>query len=170
MGPARALPVIGQFTGKLAQGDRTTLQEMYVVEKLHKPLLGRPAIEALGLLARVRSVKQEKLIECFPQLFQRLERMQGEYSIQLKEGAVPFALTAPRRVVIPLMESVKAELQRIEKLGVISRIESPTDWCAGMVVVPKPNKHVRICVNLTKLNENVRRERHYQLWSKPWPR
>ena len=58
------------------------------------------------------------------------------------------------------MESVKAELQRMEKMGVISRIESPTDWCAGMVVVPKPNKRVRICVDLTKLNENVRRERH----------
>ena len=120
----RALPVIGQFTGKLALGDRTILQEMYVVEKLHKPLIGMPAIEALGLLARVRSVKQEKPIECLPQLFQGLGRMQGE------------------------------------KLGVISRIESPTDWCAGMVMVPKPNKHVRICVDLTKLNENVRRERH----------
>ena len=155
-----ALPVIGKFTGKLTLGDRTTLQEVYVVEKLHKPLLGRPAIEALGLLARVRSVNQEKPIECFPQLFQGLGRMQGEYSIQLKEGAVPFALTAPRRVAIPLMESVKAELQRMEKMGVISRIESPTDWCAGMVVVPKPNKRVRICVDLTKLNENVRRERH----------
>ena len=167
----RALPVIGQFTGKLALGDRTTLQEMYVVEKLHKPLLGRPAIEALGLLARVRSVKQEKPIECFPQLFQGLGRLQGEYSIQLKEGAVQFAQTAPRRVAIPLTESVRAELQRMEKLGVISRIESPTDWCAGMVVVPKPNKRVRICVDLTKLNENVRRERHlHQLWSKPWHR
>jgi len=58
------------------------------------------------------------------------------------------------------MDSVKAELQRMDKLGVISRIKKPTDWCAGMVVMPKPNKHVQICVDLTKLNENVRRERH----------
>ena len=157
--PLRVLPLIGQFTGKLALEDRKTLQEVYVVDKLHKPLLGRPAIEAMGLLG-VRSVNQEKPIEHFPQLFQGLGRMQGEYSIQLKEGAVPFALTAPGRVAIPLMESVKAEFQRMEKLGLISQIESPTDWCAGMVVVPKPNKRVRICVDLTKLNENVLRERH----------
>ena len=84
--------------------------------------------------------------------------MEGEYTIQLKEGAVPFALTNPRRVAIPLMDSVIAELQRMEKLEVISRIDEPTDWCAGMVVVPKANKQVRICVDLTKLNENVRRE------------
>ena len=53
------------------------------------------------------------------------------------------------------MESVKAELENMEELGVISRIEELTDWCAGMVVVPKSNKRVRICVDVTKLNENV---------------
>ena len=48
----------------------------------------------------------------------------------------------------------------METLGVISKVLDPTDWCAGMVVVMKPNNRVRICVDLTKLNENVRRERH----------
>ena len=33
-------------------------------------------------------------------------------------------------------------------------------WCVGIVVVPKPNGRVRICVDLTKLNESVLRERH----------
>jgi hypothetical protein len=48
----------------------------------------------------------------------------------------------------------------MEGLGVISRIEEPTDWCAGMVVVPKADGGVRICVDLTKLNRYVKRERH----------
>ena len=48
----------------------------------------------------------------------------------------------------------------METLGVISKIDEPTDWCSGMVVVPKANGDVRICVDLTKLNESVRRERH----------
>ena len=110
------LPAKGQFTGRLRREDRTTHQEVYVVDQLHKPLLGRPAIEALGLLARIRSVREEtSQAERFPQLFEGLGRMQGEYSNQLKEGAVPFALA---------------------------------------------NKRVRICVDLTKLNENICRERH----------
>ena len=46
------------------------------------------------------------------------------------------------------------------KLGVITEVTEPTDWCAGMVIVPKPNGQVRLCVDLTKLNANVRRERH----------
>ena len=58
------------------------------------------------------------------------------------------------------MPKVKEELERMERLGVISRVEQPTDWCAGLVVVPKPNGKVRICVDLTKLNECVLRERH----------
>ena len=48
----------------------------------------------------------------------------------------------------------------MEDLGVISKVEEPTEWCAGMVVVPKQNGRVRICVDLTKLNESVCRERH----------
>ena len=36
----------------------------------------------------------------------------------------------------------------------------PTDWFSGIVVVPKPNGSVRICVDLSKLNDSVCRERH----------
>ena len=48
----------------------------------------------------------------------------------------------------------------MESMGVITRVNQPTEWCAGMVVVPKASGKVRICVDLTKLNESVRRERH----------
>ena len=41
------------------------------------------------------------------------------------------------------------------KLGVISKVVEPTDWCAGMVIVPKPNGQVRICVDLAKLNASI---------------
>ena len=42
----------------------------------------------------------------------------------------------------------------------ITRARQPTKWCAGMVVVPKENGKVRICVDLTHLNRSVLRERH----------
>ena len=48
----------------------------------------------------------------------------------------------------------------MKKLGVISKINKPTEWCTGMVVVPKNNGKVRICVDLTRLNDSVCRERH----------
>ena len=42
----------------------------------------------------------------------------------------------------------------------IAKVNQPTEWCSGMVVVPKANSKVRICVDLTRLNESVKRERH----------
>jgi len=48
----------------------------------------------------------------------------------------------------------------MEKMGVITKVNGLTDWCAGMVVVPKPAGGVRISVDLTKLNKSVCRECH----------
>jgi hypothetical protein len=49
-----------------------------------------------------------------------------------------------RRVAIPLMPAVKTELERMEE---------PTEWCAGIMVVPKAQGKVII-------NYSVRRERY----------
>ena len=46
----------------------------------------------------------------------------------------------------------------MEKFGVVSKVDTTTDWCAGMVVVPKSDERIRICVDLTKLNEGVLRK------------
>ena len=129
-----------------------------MVDKLHKQLLGRPAIKALKVVTQVQTIKgSESPMERFPQLFKGLGKLEGEYSIQLEEGAVPYALPVPRRVAIPLRKAFKVELRRMEKLGVITRVRQPTKWCA---VVPKENGKVRICVDLTHLNRSVLRERH----------
>ena len=80
--------------------------------------------------------------------------MPGEYSIPLREGATPFALTSPRRMPLPLMNRVKAELQRMQSIGVITSVKEPTEWCSGIVVVPKSGLKVRVCVDL---NECVKR-------------
>ena len=59
------------------------------------------------------------------------------------------------------MPKVKREqIERLESLDVIKKITVPTDWCAPIVVIPKPNDQVRICVEFTRLNMAVKRERH----------
>ena len=57
-----------------------------------------------------------------------------------------------------MKDKVKVEIARMEKLGVIRKVDQPTEWCAGMVTVPKSNGKVRICVNISKVNKNVCRE------------
>ena len=154
------LVVLGQWNGTLQYSSTQTKETIYVVEGLSKPLVGRPAIKNLQLVTGVSTVsKTLSPQDQFPSLFKGLEQLEGDNTIRLREGAKPFALSAPRRIAVPVMK-VKDELSNMEKLGVIKRVSEPTDWCAGVVVVPKPDGRVRICVDLTKLNENVLRERH----------
>ena len=61
---------------------------------------------------------------------------------------------------LPLKEETEKELERMEQLGVISKVSEPTEWCAGMIVVPKESGKVRICVDMKPLNESVLREFH----------
>ena len=87
-----------------------------------------------------------------PRLFKGLGELKDEFN------STPFALTTTRRVAPPLMSKMKAELERKENVGVISKVDIPTDCCAGMVVVPKPDGKISICVDFTKLNESLLRE------------
>ena len=153
------LNVLGKFTETISSDTKSVQEEIYVVKGLKHCLLGRPTIEKLGLVKRIYEVyTPETIKQKYPKLFQGLGKLDGQYNIQLKDDAKPYALTVPRRVSIPHMSKVKTELDRMEETGVISKISEPTEWCAGMVVVPKANGNVRICVDLTKLNESVKRE------------
>ena len=76
--------------------------------------------------------------------FQGLGSFGDEYTINLKEGAVPYAIFTPCHVPMPLRTKVKDELDRMESLNVISKVEEPSPWCAGMVVIPKKSGAIRI--------------------------
>ena len=162
-GPGGHVPFVsGKFTATLQLDKQEVREEMFVIPELKNALLGQPAIKSLNLLSRVCSVESDtaKIVADHPKLFDGLGSLEGEYRIELKPEAEPFALSAPRRVAITLMAKVKAELEEMERSGIISRVDQPTDWCSGMVVVPKSDGRVRICVDLSKLNESVKRNRH----------
>ncbi|ETW98423.1 MAG: hypothetical protein ETSY2_42830 [Candidatus Entotheonella gemina] len=163
-GPAgQPLKVIGQFKGTFTHNHRKSNQPVYVVDKLKTNLLGLPTIMALNLAARIETTTKEErsdIFKQFPKVFQGLGTLGDDFTIKLKPGATPHALYTPRRVPLPLLPKVEEELKRMESMGVISRVDEPTPWCAGMVVVPKRNGKVRICVDLKPLNESVLREVH----------
>lgn len=136
---------------------------MYVVAGLTQPLLGLPAIEAMGLVQRVNEVTQTDtdFKALCPSVLQGLGKLKESYHIELEQGAIPPALSTPRRVPLPLRDKVREKLERMESMGVISKVTEPTAWCSGMVVVPKLMKDkLRICLDLTPLNAAVKRERH----------
>ena len=52
------------------------------------------------------------------------------------------------------------EQDKLQSLGVIKRVDEPTLNCAPIVVVPKKNKNIRLCVDLTHQNEAVLQEQY----------
>ena len=136
---------------------------IYIVSGLEHALLSRPALTALKLVERVDAVMETEtdFRAAYPDVFQGLGKLKEPYHMELDHGAIPVALSAPRRVPLPLRDAVQTELNRMEDMGVISKVTEPTEWCSGMVLVPKPGKKPpRICVDLTPLNLVVKRERH----------
>ena len=79
----QSLSVKGMFIGRFSYCDTYTDQHCYVVSDLSKPLLGRPAIERLKLLAIVRAIQTPvSPIEQFPHLFTGLGKLPGLYTIK----------------------------------------------------------------------------------------
>jgi hypothetical protein len=181
LGPSRTpLNAIGSFSATLAWKETTTKQIVYVVNGLHQPLLGRDAINALGLATCLAAVNTSVVDAASARFDPRLEyadrftglgRMPGTYKITLLPEAKPYAIFTPRRVPVNLLQPLKLELERLEKADVISRIDEPTEWCAPIVVVPKrpqtatsgsgsPTPAIRLCVDYSRLNEVVQRPVH----------
>lgn len=145
---------LGQFLAKTQEtkGRKTTdcYFRVIVAKSTCDNLLSRSVGVRLGLIQHIEEVS----------VFGELGLLKGDpIKIVLKENAKPYSVVAPRRIPIPLLPKVEEELKRMEENGIIERVTEPTEWVAPMVPVIKPNGKVRICVGLTKLNENVKREK-----------
>ena len=80
--------------------------------------------------------------------------MSEPYSIQLKLDAQPYTIYALRRIPLLQLPKAKDEIDRLLSLGVIEQVDEPTQWCAPIVVAPKAQS-IRLCVDLSRLNESV---------------
>ena len=99
--------------------------------------------------------------EKFPKIFIGLSKVEGEFEIKLRKDSKPFACSIPRKVPFPLIPQVKAELDGMEKLGVVAKANEPTEWCSNVMVEPKTNNTARICLDPSKLNENINRATYH---------
>lgn len=141
-----------------------------VVNQRCKSLLVDKACEELELVKRVYCVNtdiapavdcMDSIVQHFTDVFKGFGTLPFTYKIQLKEGAQP-VVHAPRRVPAPLRDALKKELERMTNLGVIRKVEEPTDWVNSMVVTKKKSGELRTCMDPKDLNENIKRE-HYQI-------
>lgn len=130
--------------------------KFYVVDTNQPALIGLASSRLLRLI-QICSVDADTVDKDFPTIFGELGNLGTEYHIVVDESVKP-VIQPPRKVPFALRERIKEELDRMEKLGVIEPQEGPTDWVSSMVVVEKPDKTLRVCMDPKDLNKAIKRE------------
>jgi len=107
------------------------------------------------------SDKYDQIFEKYKDVFEGLGELPGVHVIKLREDAEP-VIEACRKVPFALHDKLKAELDRMEDLGVIDKVTEPTEWVSSLVMVTKPNGDLRVCLDPRNLNKAIKRE-HYKM-------
>lgn len=158
---------LGAFEAQVSYGNQTRVCTLHVA---HSPLFGRDLIRMFNLdwdalipppVQDVQQVKNsvaedlQKLLEEYADLFEvpdgKIKDFQAR--VALKEDAVPRFMKA-RPVPFAIKKQLEAELQEMEKQGVVSRIEH-SEWASPLVVVPKPNGRLRITGDFRYVNSQL---------------
>ena len=45
-------------------------------------------------------------------------------------------------------------------MDIIEPVEHSTPWVSPVVIIPKPNNEIRLCIDMRRANEAIQRERH----------
>ncbi|XP_061887621.1 uncharacterized protein K02A2.6-like isoform X2 [Entelurus aequoreus] len=162
------VPVKGGCIATFKHKGRQMRAQLLIVDMSVQPILGLSACTKLNLVKRVFVVTsqettnaQDTLMEEYKDCFQGLGCLPGLHKICVDKNVFPVVHPC-RKVPFALREKLKDELARMEKLGVIKRIDEPTEWVSSLVVVQKKTGALRICLDPRDLNKAIRRE-HFKL-------
>ncbi|XP_077862565.1 uncharacterized protein LOC144344556 [Saccoglossus kowalevskii] len=140
-------------------GENVTFQ---VVDS-REPILGRDTCQRLNLIRRVNAVTSNLTTEHiqleYKDVFTGLGCIKNNYHLHVDESIQP-STDPPRRIPYAIRNQVKAELDRMQEIGVIVPETEPTPWVNSMTIVRKANNQIRICMDPTKLNKAIRRAHH----------
>lgn len=160
-GAGERIKVFLVFRAQLNYGSKSFEEEFNVIEQKGTPLLSRKTSIRLGVVSfHVNAVNEESVLSRYPEVFEGLGKLKD---FQLKipvDETVPPTIQKLRRVPYQLRDKVAGKLDELEKLDIIEKVQSPSDWISPLVVVAKDNGDVRLCVDMRRANEAVRRVQH----------
>jgi hypothetical protein len=132
-----------------------------IVDAKCSPLLGLETCCKLGLISRsVNSLTIETdniVVKDYQIMFDgNLGTIPGEIKLELSSN-YEAKIEPPRRVPFALMEPLKNELDRMEKLGIVAKVNEPTEWVHGMVLINKKGSGLRVVLDPRNLNKYLKR-------------
>ena len=102
----------------------------------------------------------EDLIKKYPDRFQGIGQLHGEYTTRLGDDGQP-VIHVPQKCPISRQPRVKAELDKLVKLGVITPVDEPTDWVSSVAYAWKESGELHFCLDPHDLNNAICTDHHF---------
>ena len=101
----------------------------------------------------------DNLKKLYPNSFDRLGSLKGEYNIRVDPTVKPVT-HARRKVPIESKEAIDKEMDYLIEEEIIMEQVEPTPWVSSVTFPMKPNGEVRVCLDPSNLNKAIIREHH----------
>ena len=101
----------------------------------------------------------EDLLRLYPNSFDRLGSLKGEYDIQV-DPTVPPVQHARRKVPIESKAAIEEAIDYMVKQDILEPQIEPTPWVSSVTYPVKPTGEVRPCLDVRDLNKAIIRENH----------
>jgi len=99
----------------------------------------------------------QTLQQLYPDCFEGIGNMPGQFRIELKDGAEP-VVAPPRKYPIQLKAEICEKLSEMEKLGVIIKCnDEVSEWVNSIAFARKSNGDLRVCIDPKFLNQAMKR-------------
>ena len=163
-GSKQPLDVLGTFKALARVEGRETEAEFVVINGEGVALLGRETAIQLGVLKLGNQIcnvtSNETIMSDYKEIFKSVGKLK-DYQVKLHVNPdVPPVAQPVRRTPFSLRDKVKEKIEELVTMDIIEPVEGPTPWVSPVVVVPKQNDEIRLCVDMRRANEAIIRERY----------
>ena len=173
------LDIKGEITLLIESKKKFVRTKFYVIKTHHKNLLSGTTATALDLIsinkieekgsARENTFEEKipehlkaKLLQYKETVFSGKIGKLKDYQVKLKinENIQPIA-QRERRLPFAIREQVSEELVKLDDEGIIETVTNEaTPWISPMVIVPKTNGKIRLCIDMRGPNQAIERTRY----------
>ena len=173
-GPTKPIKVAGTFESEIhcEESGEKCVDEFTVVESRGKALLVKDTAEKLNVLRvgppnspQAYSITREgtsgDIVKNFADVFSGVGKLKiFQLKLHVNKDVKPVAQPV-RRLLFGLRDKVDRKLDELLKEDIIEEVPSgPRELVSPLVVVPKPDGDIRVCVDMRRAKEAIERETH----------
>ena len=149
------IPVKGQCTLDIHHRGKNVSLLFIVADTNSPPIIGLNSSKQLNLIKRILSIsnsQKRNFLNEYKDCLGEIGILLKVHHITIDQNITPVESPA-RKIPIALLDKLKLELERMQRLDIIESVNEPTEWVNPLIIVEKPNGKLRICLDSKHLNQ-----------------